>query len=444
MMIASLSLLVMNRTQEQDTASLEQFLAYPSCDKAENLQKDMISFDNELERLIDSDFLINPQLEGHALTKLTKVIRSQDRHKFDIALFWAQIPRTICHNTRVAQMRQIIQQTIADYPTRRPQGTAQIHAALATKIRDWICFGHREYNHCNKTKAGHTCNFLHMSPRPTTECTNAAYVAGNECSNFNKCKHLHPKSKRTIAANPANKPKTETGMMMHESCSLALNRARRENAGQDTRERYIDTTDYDQMLTADVPEDEMQAALIEPVSSNSSEQGSEEELTSRSNVTDIEDDIRDYEAWGRDDEDYEPKTPSTGSETKTLIEYEDDFSKLFDEMRITDGPNLLTNTRDVQIIDFDNDLSTISGENTPSSIDSQATVTDSPTEQLARDFESDANGTDGSDNPLGYFGIDDDDLEPVEIYTPPATQESDLARDEREATKEDIEPMQLG
>ena len=147
MMIASLSLLVMNRTQEQDTASLEQFLAYPSCDKAENLQKAMISFDNELERLIDSDFLINPQLEGHALAKLTKVIRSQDRHKFDIALFWAQIPRTICHNTRVAQMRQIIQQTIADYPTRRPQGTAQIHAALATKIRDWICFGHREYNH---------------------------------------------------------------------------------------------------------------------------------------------------------------------------------------------------------------------------------------------------------------------------------------------------------
>ena len=133
------------------------------------------------------------------------------------------------------------------------------------------------------------------------------------------------------------------------------------------------------MLTADVPEDEMQAALIEPVSSNSSEQGSEEELTSRSNVTDIEDDIRDYEAWGRDDEDYEPKTPSTGSETKTLRSYEDDFSKLFDEMRITDGPNLLTNTRDVQIIDFDNDLSTISGENTPSSIDSQATVTDSPT-----------------------------------------------------------------
>ena len=111
MMIASLSLLVMNRTQEQDTASLEQFLAYPSCDKAENLQKAMISFDNELERLIDSDFLINPQLEGHTLAKLTKVIRSQDRHKFDIALFWAQIPRTICHNTRVAQMRQIIQQT---------------------------------------------------------------------------------------------------------------------------------------------------------------------------------------------------------------------------------------------------------------------------------------------------------------------------------------------
>ena len=92
-MIASLSLLIMNRTQEQDNASLEHFLAYPSCDKAENLQKAMIDFDNELERLIDSDSDVNSQLEGHAMCKLTKAIRSQDRHKFDIALFWAL---TVC------------------------------------------------------------------------------------------------------------------------------------------------------------------------------------------------------------------------------------------------------------------------------------------------------------------------------------------------------------
>ena len=59
------------------------------------------------------------------------------------------------------------------------------------------------------------------------------------------------------------------------------------------------------------------------------------------------------------------------------------------------------------------------------------------------DFESTASETDGSDNPLSYFGLDDNELEPVEIYTPPITLESDLARDERETTKEDIEPKQL-
>ena len=116
----------------------------------------MNDFDNEQEKLIDFDFDVNSQIEGHALCKLTKVICSQDRRTFDIALFWAQIPRSLCHNTKVVKMREIIQQTIADYPTRRPQGTAQIHAAFATKTRDWFCLGHREYNHCNKTKAGHT------------------------------------------------------------------------------------------------------------------------------------------------------------------------------------------------------------------------------------------------------------------------------------------------
>ena len=142
-------------------------------------------------------------------------------------------------------MRGLIQQCIADYLELK-SNTAQIHAALARKIQDWICFGHREYGICNKQARGHKCNFLHLTPRPTTECTNAAYVAGNECSNFNKCQHVHPKSKRTLAANPANKPKGATGAMMSES--LALNRPKRSNFGQDNREHYLDTTEYDDLI----------------------------------------------------------------------------------------------------------------------------------------------------------------------------------------------------
>ena len=55
--------------------------------------------------------------------------------------------------------------------------------------------------------------------------------------------------------------------MMSES--LALNRTMRSNFGQDNRERYLDTTDYDDLLIADVPTTELDAALRDPVSSQS-------------------------------------------------------------------------------------------------------------------------------------------------------------------------------
>ena len=68
-----------------------------------------------------------------------------------------------------------------------------------------------------------------MPPRPTNESTNESYVAGNECSNFNKSKHLDPKSKRTIAANPAKGPKAGAGMVMEGKLALGRPRGRRQN-----------------------------------------------------------------------------------------------------------------------------------------------------------------------------------------------------------------------
>ena len=325
MMVASLSLMIMNRTQEQDTEALASFMAWPSVPKAEQLQKGIIDMDDEMERLVDGGFDINAQLEAHVLGKLTKTIRAQDRHKFDLAMFWAQIPRNLCHTSKVTKMRALIQQCIADYPELK-SNTAQMHAALARKIQDWVCFGHREYGICNKQARGHKCNFLHITPRPTTECTNAAYVAGNECSDFNKCKHTHPKSKRTLAANPANKPKTATNAMMSES--LALNRTMRSNFGQDSRERYLDTTDYDDLLIADVPTTELDAALRDPVSSQSSETDFEGDTDQ--SLSDIENDIRERDAWGCADADYQLSSSSCESGPKQFSSYAVDFEKLLE------------------------------------------------------------------------------------------------------------------
>ena len=307
-MAASLSLMIMNRTQEQDTEALASFMAWPSIPKAEQLQKGIIDMDDEMERLVDGGFDINAQLEAHVLGRLTKTIQAQDGHKSDLAMFWAQIPRNLCHTSKVTRMRALIQQCIADCPKPK-SNTAQLHAALARTIQGCICFGHRQYGFCKKLARGHKCNFLHITPRPTTVCTNAAYVAGNECSDFNKCKHTHPKSKRTLAANPANKPKTATNAMMYES--LALNRTMRSNFGQDNRERYPDTTDYDDLLIADVPTTELDAALRDRVNSQSSETDFEGDTDQ--SLSDIENDINERDAWGCADADYQLSSSSCES-----------------------------------------------------------------------------------------------------------------------------------
>ena len=77
--------MIMNRTQEQDTEALASFMAWPPVPKAEQLQKGVIDMDDEMERLVDGGFDINAQLESHVLGKLTKTIRAQDRHKFDVS-----------------------------------------------------------------------------------------------------------------------------------------------------------------------------------------------------------------------------------------------------------------------------------------------------------------------------------------------------------------------
>ena len=454
MMIASLSLMIMNRTQEQDTEALARFMSWPSVPKAELLQKGIIDMDDEMERLNDGGFEINSQIEEHVLTRLTKTIRGQERHKFDIAMFWAQIPRSLCHTNKVIKMRGIIQQCIADYPELK-SNTAQIHAALARKVKDWVCFGHREYGICNKQARGHKCNFLHLTPRPTTVCTNAAYVAGNECSNFNKCQHLHPKSKRTLAADPANKPKSATGAMMSES--LALNRPTRSNFGQDNREHYLDTTEYDDLIIADVPANELEAALREPVNSQSSETESVGSMDQT--ISDIEADILEHDAWGCADADYEPSHPSCESTPKQFSSCEDDFENLFDDLDINDQPTPVTHAHLGRTHRTYDELLADSGLHTPSSVDFQSKLSAPLTQELtdcgslgeesrmhlpaSQNAEESPCPSESEIHALSYFGIDEDELIGVPIYTPPATQESDLDRDERETSKAIIEPREL-
>ena len=78
--------------------------------------------------------------------------------------------------------------------------------------------------------------------------------------------------------------------------SLALNRPTRSNFGQDNREHYLNTTEYDDLIIADVPANELEAALREPVSSQSSETESVGSMDQT--ISDIEADILEHDAWG--------------------------------------------------------------------------------------------------------------------------------------------------
>lgn len=97
MMVATMGSVILNRTVHQDGLALEHFLAWPPVAKAELFQQAMIKFDDELDRLKDSGLELTFMIRSHSLGNMTSVVRRQERHKFDIAIKWALIPRDETH-----------------------------------------------------------------------------------------------------------------------------------------------------------------------------------------------------------------------------------------------------------------------------------------------------------------------------------------------------------
>ena len=239
--------------------------------------------------------------------------------------------------------------------------------------------------------------------------------------------------------------------------SLALNRPKRSNFGQDNREHYLNTTEYDDLIIADVPANELEAALRESVSSQSSETESVGSMDQT--ISDIEADILEHDAWGCADADYEPSNSSRESTPKQFSSYEDDFEKLFADLDINDQPTPVTHGHLGRTHRTYDELLADSGLHTPPSVDFQTTLSGPLTQELTdcgnlgeesrtqlpanQNAEESPCPGESDIHALSYFGIDEDELIGVPIYTPPATQESDLDRDARETSKAIIEPRQL-
>ena len=160
-----------------------------------------------------------------------------------------------------------------------------------------ICFGMREHGICKRLDAGQPCCFLHLDSSKCTECVDTEYLASSKCSVFWNCKSKHAKGRKSRAM----KPSGTTGNMLRfvdvdsfqfgspaivgddgeddtdsdtlsadsDSGAIDLQPATRVfgRSGRGIRAaQYLDQTDYDDMMLADVPEHEHLAALVESVS----------------------------------------------------------------------------------------------------------------------------------------------------------------------------------
>ena len=255
--------------------------------------------------------------------------------------------------------------------------------------------------------------------------------------------------------------------MMHEAIrpvfdqlSLAEGRSRRSNFGQDNREKYRDTTDYLERILEDVPADELQAAIEDEVSSMSRSEQEDGDTweTASEGSSGIDDDLATTgHGWGEQDGDFQP-------ENQNVIFPQSDTGNLGAEIFNVSQTNEATDDSDVTVTDegtltsdFESDRSTDTDLDDQIRSEEPISVTDE-LQLVTLDDET----LDRWDYALGTARVEgddddsDEDLETilsreaieegmsnVSIYTPPATQASDLARDLQEQKTDEMAPRRL-
>ena len=151
-----------------------------------------------------------------------------------------------------------------------------------------ICFGMREHGVCKRLEDGKKCGFLHLDFSKCTECVNTEYLATSKCPLFWTCKSKHSKDRKSKSMKPGN----VSGQMLRSvdssqfgspeivgdtssdtdtlsdaddvTCEpLPARTILPDRIGRGIRAaQYLDETDYDDMMLADVPEHERDAALV--------------------------------------------------------------------------------------------------------------------------------------------------------------------------------------
>ena len=242
--------------------------------------------------------------------------------------------------------------------------------------------------------------------------------------------------------------------------SLAQSRAIRSNFGQDNREHFLKTTDYDDRLVEDIHPSEMFAALEGSLSdiSGSDDSGVGQWESASEGGSGIDDDQNAENIWGNDDGAFVPDTPELDFNAEQIGKSEFGICGVSDLHDSTDESEVALT--DESTLSDVNDLHRSQSSSTdltsiPSSPEADAELTDILTiapadaDQITRHPDDQLMPIeDESDNEEDINAILareelEEGMANVSLYTPPATKQSDYARDEFEQSIETMEPKAL-
>ena len=297
-MMCTLGAIIMARSPNQSLDGLKAFLAWPALQDVSGLREEMVTYSTALDDLADEGHNITDELQSCALDAMTILIRAQPKHILDLGLWWAQTSRTADPSDKLIDQIVAIETTIHDYAN--SENTVASSFALREAPKDKrdpfkngdgsqkICFGMREHGVCKRLQDGKKCGFFHMDFSKCTECVDTEYLATSKCPLFWTCKSKHSKDRKSKAMKPGN----VSGQMLRSVDSFQFGSpeivgdtssdtdtlsdaddvaceplpARTflpDRIGRGIRAaQYLDETDYDDMMLADVPEHERDAALV--------------------------------------------------------------------------------------------------------------------------------------------------------------------------------------
>ena len=211
MMCCTLAAAILATSPKQTLRGLKQFMSWKPIDRAEQLEDELLTYDQALTDLADEGHQITPIMQICALEAMTERIRCQDKHTHDLTQRWANLSRIEDLEEKLQQQLSAIWTTIREYPISENQSQRaassfgfqgrQPMSPLNHDGTQKVRFSMRETGICVREARGEVCGMLHLDFAAVKECTDLDYVTGadHRCSNVWKCHSKHPKDRKTRA-----------------------------------------------------------------------------------------------------------------------------------------------------------------------------------------------------------------------------------------------------